>query len=157
MIEFRPIRDLSAEAIGPLLAASVAEGFRFVGRLVAEWDAGVARFDRPGELLLGGYDGVRLIAVGGVTRDPFSGIHAAGRLRRVYVLPEARRLGVGRRLVRTLETAAARHYRELVLRTDTEVAARFYEALGYGRLTANGTATHRRPLCTTADASAAAT
>jgi GNAT superfamily N-acetyltransferase len=146
MIVLRPIRGPSIGALAPLLAASTAEGFRFVARLAEAWGAGAARFDGPGELLLGGYDGARLVAVGGLTPDPYGGGPDVGRLRHVYVLPEARRRGVGRGLVRALEAAAAGRYRALVLRTDTAAAAQFYEALGYARLTAGGTATHGRTL-----------
>jgi hypothetical protein len=53
-IEVRPIRELAPDAIAPLLAAGGAEGFRFIARLAAEWADGTARFDGPGELLVGG-------------------------------------------------------------------------------------------------------
>jgi len=145
MIELRPVRTLSDDELAPLVDASTAEGFRFVARLAAEWAGGV-RYDGPGELLLGGYDGPRLVAVGGLTTDPYSANPAIGRLRRIYVLPEVRRRGVGRALVRALEAEAARWYRELVLRTDTDAAARFYEALGYASCADGGSATHGRPL-----------
>ena len=69
-----------------------------------------------------------------------------GRLRRLYVLPDARRQGVGRALVRRLEFDAMPHFTRLVLRTDSDAAARFYEALGYERLPAGGSATHARAL-----------
>lgn len=151
MIELRPIRDLPADALAPLLAESGAEGFRFVARLAAEWADVASRHDGPGELLLGGYDGARLVAVGGITPDPYGGDPDVGRLRRVYVLPEWRRHGVGRRLVRALEAAAAGRYRALVLRTDTAAAARFYESLGYHPLPDGGTATHRRDLAPDAE------
>ena len=146
MIELRAIRQLAPTAIAPLLAASAAEGFRFVARLADAWASGAERYDAPGTVLLGAYDGERLVAVGGLTPDPYGGEPGVGRVRHVYVLPEARRQGVGRRLVRALEAEAAGHYRELVLRTDTDHAARFYAALGYTPLGPGGTATHRRRL-----------
>src|SRR5689334_14232046 len=145
MIELRPIRTLADADLAPLVNASTMEGFRFVTRLAAEWAGGV-RYDGPGELLLGGYDDMRLVAVGGLTPDPYSADPAIGRLRRIYVLPVARRQGVGRALVRALEAEAARWYRELVLRTDTDAAARFYEALGYASRADVGSATHGRLL-----------
>jgi GNAT superfamily N-acetyltransferase len=145
MIELRPVRTLADDELAPLVDASTVEGYRFVARLAAEWVRGV-RYDGPGELLLGGYDGTRLVAVGGLTPDPYSADPAVGRLRRIYVLPEVRRRGVGRAVVRALEAEAARWYRELVLRTDTDAAARFYEALGYASRTEGGSATHGRPL-----------
>ena len=144
MTELRWIHDLSANEFHPLLTASTAEGFRFLARLAAEWDSGVGRFNGKGELLLGAYVGTQLVAVGGLTRDPFGAIAGIGRLRRVYVLPTARKRGIGAQLVRALESAANGYFSELVLRTDTVAAARFYEALGYIPMPSGTTATHRR-------------
>jgi GNAT superfamily N-acetyltransferase len=144
MVEMRRLDALTA--LAPLVAASAGEGFRFLERLCREWMAGEARFDGPGEVLLGAYRGPALVAVGGVTRDPYGGDPDVGRLRHLYVAPEARRQGTGASLVRALEDAARPHFRALVLRTDTAQAARFYEALGYQRLPTGGTATHRREL-----------
>jgi GNAT superfamily N-acetyltransferase len=144
MTQLRRIQDLSPKEFHPLLTASTAEGFRFLARLVAEWESGVERFDSKGELLLGAYEGTQLVAVGGLTRDPFSAIAGVGRLRRVYVLPTARRRGIGAQLVHALESAASDFFREVVLRTDTAAAARFYEKLGYIPIPSGSTATHRR-------------
>jgi GNAT superfamily N-acetyltransferase len=145
-IELRRILEPTPATLAPLLAASAAEGFRFVARLADELSSGALRYAEPGELLLGAHDGDRLVAVGGLTPDPYESAPGVGRLRRVYVLPTWRGRGVGTRLVRALEDAAGDHYRVLVLRTDTAAAARFYEALGYAPLRAGGTATHYRPL-----------
>jgi GNAT superfamily N-acetyltransferase len=138
-----------------LLTASTAEGFRFLSRLAAEWNAGIVRFDGAGEVLLGGYEAAQLVAVGGLTCDPFSDSAGVGRLRRVYVLPNARGRGVGTQLVRALESAALGHFTELVLRTDTAAAAHFYEALGYVPLPVGGGATHRRRIASAAEGEAA--
>lgn len=144
MTQLRPIYVLSSNELHPLLTTSTAEGFHFLTRLAAEWDAGVGRFDGTGELLLGAYKDTQLVAVGGLTWDPFSASADVGRLRRVYVLPTARKRGIGTQLVRALELAASGHFKELVLRTDTAAAARFYEALGYIPMPPGGTATHWR-------------
>jgi GNAT superfamily N-acetyltransferase len=146
MSEFQCIRTLPTGALAPLLAESTAEGFRFIERLAREWQQGKARFDRPGEILLAAYDGESLVAIGGLTHDPYSDEPKLGRLRHIYVRPDSRRRGIGRRLVQTLEQAAQQTYRALVLRTDTPTAARFYETLGYTPLPPGGTATHRRLL-----------
>ena len=146
MSEFQRIHKLPTDALAPLLAASIDEGFHFVERLVREWEEGKVRFNRPGELLLAAYRGQVIIAIGGLTADPYSDEAALGRLRHIYVRPGARGRGMGRRLVQTLEQAAEQTYRALVLRTDTTTAARFYEMLGYKRLPAGSTATHRREL-----------
>jgi GNAT superfamily N-acetyltransferase len=146
MTEFQRIQTLPTNALAPLLAASTTEGFRFVERFAREWEEGKSCFDRPGELFLATYDGAGIIAIGGLTADPYTGDPTLGRLRHLYVLPDARRRGIGRRLVQALERAARGKYRALVLRTDTAAAARFYEQLGYTPLPPGGTATHRREL-----------
>src|SRR6266550_272258 len=144
--EFQRIHRLPIDALAPLVAASIDEGFHFVERLLREWEEAKERFNRPGALLLAVYKGEAIVAIGGLTADPYSGEPALGRLRHIYVRPDARGRGIGRRLVQILEQAAEQTYRALVLRTDTPTAARFYEMLGYTRLPPGSTATHRREL-----------
>ncbi len=67
------IRQLTAEDAGQLrrlATESVAEGFRFLERMLADLDVGVIRLDGPGEFFLGVYDRDDLVAVGGITPDP---------------------------------------------------------------------------------------
>lgn len=143
----RVLDPFPATQIGTLVDESTREGFRFVRRLVDDHASGHVRFDGPGEVLLGVYEGPELVAVGGVTRDPYGGDDASvGRVRHVYVHPAHRRGGVGAALMAALEAHARGRFRALVLRTDTDGAARFYAALGYRPLPPGGTATHRREL-----------
>src|SRR5688500_875067 len=151
MIELRRLHALPHDALAPLLAESAAEGFRFLPRLVQEWEEGRERYAAPGAALLAAFEGSllegsALLAIGGLTPDPYSGDPAVGRLRHLYVCRAARRRGLGRQLVQALEELARAQYRVLVLRTDTLAAARFYEALGYHALPSGGTATHQRLL-----------
>ncbi len=131
--------------LAPLVAESEREGFRFLARLVREFDDGGNRFDAPGEALLGCYLGSELVAVGGLNRDPYSPEPRVGRLRHLYVSPAFRRRGVGRTLVDALVAAARPHFGVLLLRTDTPAAARFYETLGFAAV-ALPYATHRMVL-----------
>ncbi|HYS69511.1 MAG TPA: GNAT family N-acetyltransferase [Gemmatimonadaceae bacterium] len=146
MSELQRVHRIPTDALASLLAASIEEGFHFVERLVREWEEAQQRFNQPGELLLAVYKEEDIIAIGGLTSDPYSDDPALGRLRHIYVRPDARRRGIGRRLVRILEQAAEQTYRALVLRTDSPAAARFYETLGYTQLPPGSTATHRREL-----------
>ncbi|HEU4557113.1 MAG TPA: GNAT family N-acetyltransferase [Longimicrobium sp.] len=141
-----PLDPLPTRAIEPLADESMREGFRFVRRLLDEHASGQVRFDGLGEVLLGVFDGDELLAIGGVTRDSYGGDATVGRVRHVYVRPSHRGRGVGARLIGALEEHARRHFTALVLRTDTDAAARFYETLGYAPLPPGGTATHRRDL-----------
>ena len=145
-MHIQPLDPFPIDTLKPLVDEGTAEGFRFLRRLVDEHASGEVRFDAAGEVLLGMFEEDELVAVGGVTRDPYGGDGSVGRVRHVYVRAAHRRRGVGERLVAALEAHARGHFTALVLRTDTEAAARFYAALGYRALAAGGTATHRREL-----------
>lgn len=145
-LDIRILDPFPAAAVEALVRESTREGFRFARRLVEERASGRVGFDAPGEVLLGVFAGAELVAVGGVTRDPYGGEAGVGRVRHVYVRPVHRRRGVGQALVAELEARARGHFTALVLRTDTEAAAQFYTALGYRPLAPGGTATHRRDL-----------
>jgi GNAT superfamily N-acetyltransferase len=135
--DLQAIRDLATEAD--------AEGFLFLSRFLTDLLAGRASLDSSRERFLGTLIGERLIAIGGVTQDPYTTDPDIGRLRHLYVRAALRGQGVGRALVNALEAWAEPRYRALRLRTDTEAAAQFYEHLGYRRVT-DGVATHRRVL-----------
>lgn len=126
------IRTLSAlpEEILVLEAEAVAEGFRFLTRLVAEWSSGANRFDQPGECLLGVFSNGQLIAVGGLSHDPCAGPEV-GRLRRVYVAQASRGRQVGKALVGQLLARAAQSFHVVRLSTDTHEGASFYLRCGF--------------------------
>ena len=56
------------------------EGYRFIERLLNEWNAGVVQFDKPREVLLIARYGAVIAGVAGVTVDPFD--KTAMRMRR---------------------------------------------------------------------------
>ncbi|POA72571.1 GNAT family N-acetyltransferase [Pseudomonas sp. GW531-T4] len=126
------IRQISALApeILELEAEAVAEGFRFLTRLVADWKSGANRFDQPGECLLGAFRDGQLIAIGGLSYDPYAG-PGIGRLRRVYVARAARGQNVGKALVQQLLAYAAQRFRVVRLSTDTPEGAAFYLRCGF--------------------------
>ncbi|CAI9007270.1 N-acetyltransferase [Pseudomonas chlororaphis] len=126
------IRQISALApeILELEAEAVAEGFRFLTRLVADWKSGANRFDQPGECLLGAFRDGQLIAIGGLSYDPYAG-PGIGRLRRVYVARAARGQSVGKALVQRLLAHAAQRFRVVRLSTDTPEGAAFYLRCGF--------------------------
>jgi hypothetical protein len=80
--------DLASDQVGPLLVASEAEDFRFLRRVVSEWEAGTNLFAGKGKALLGYFVDDHLVAVCGLMRDPYQGKATVGRLRNLYVLPE---------------------------------------------------------------------
>jgi GNAT superfamily N-acetyltransferase len=123
--------ELPIDDFQPLLVESRQQGFDFVDRLVANYQSGANRFDRPGEKLFAAYDSGRLIGVGGLNRDPYLTDGDTGRVRHLYVLDRCRRQGVGAALMARIISEARLSFRRLTLRTFTAEADRFYRALGF--------------------------
>jgi GNAT superfamily N-acetyltransferase len=108
--------------------------------------SGKVRYDGTGETLLGVFENSRLIAVGGLTREAEFDVQTAGRVRDVYVLPEYRLRGIGRALLGEIQRRASSHFKVLLVRTGGIATARFYERVGYSRVRANSSYSHRRVL-----------
>lgn len=88
-----------------------------------------------------------MVGVGGLNIDPYANRLDTGRIRRLYVIQEARRQGVGTGLVSAIEsTALAGGFSRLYLRTHDPSSARFYETLGYEPVPDDPRKTHRRAL-----------
>ncbi|WP_024698282.1 GNAT family N-acetyltransferase [Pseudomonas avellanae] len=109
---------------------AVAEGFRFLTRLIEEWRSGKNRFEAKGECLMVVLLDGALAGIGGLSRDS----HAQrdiGRLRRVYVANASRGQGLGKILVNRLVEHAAEQFRAVRLFTDTPGGAKFYLCCGF--------------------------
>lgn len=70
------VKDLHAINIEPLVKESEVEGYRFLTRLVNDYQDGTNTFNKPGEALLSvrNEDG-DVVAIGGVNQSPFPRIH----------------------------------------------------------------------------------
>ena len=132
------------DEIEVLAASARHEGFRFVDRLIEDYRSGANTFAKPEEVLIAIRQNGRLVGVGGLNIDPFEGSVNVGRLRRLYVDPNFRGRGVGRALVRALETIAVQHFCTLRLFTDDHDAARFYRSLGYAAVSSDANASHQK-------------
>jgi GNAT superfamily N-acetyltransferase len=133
--------QLPAAGIDDLQREAHAEGYQFIDTLVDEWATGKNRFDAPGECLCGYWDQGKLVAVAGLTIDPFLNRPDTGRIRRVYVRPAWRNRGIARALVMTLLGEARPHFRCVRLRAENPLAIRLYEQLGFVPI-ADPNATH---------------
>jgi GNAT superfamily N-acetyltransferase len=114
-----------------------------VDRLCEEWRQGVNRFQREGEAFYLGRSEGHILGVGGVNLDPYCNSREIGRVRRLYVVAEYRRRGVGRTLVERAIQEARRSFRELRVRAGSADAAAFFVALGFEAIRDPADATHR--------------
>jgi GNAT superfamily N-acetyltransferase len=139
------LHDLPAD-LDQLVQASLAEGYGHLERLREVWTSGADRFALPGEALFEARQEGRLVGICGLNRDPYAGRAEVGRVRRLYVVPDARRLGIARRLVTEVLREARGRFAALRLRTTTREGMLFYQALGFHPTTSTPTATHELPL-----------
>ncbi|SCY46667.1 GNAT family N-acetyltransferase [Microvirga guangxiensis] len=141
MFAFQPITP-DTEGFDALLRASLSENHGMLQRLQENWRNGANRFSRPGETLLGAFDGRSLVGICGRNIDPYTGNPKAGRVRHLYVAPPGRRQGIGRMLVTAIAECAVPFFGHLNARAP-EFAFPFYERLGFSRIENDPYVTHR--------------
>lgn len=150
MIKIGAIRPASLRDL-PIFLDARNEGFVPLQRLLDAAESGDEPFAAPNETFFGARRANDVIAVAGLSQDPYGAAATVGRLRHLYVRPNARRAGVGRSLVAALlEQHGRLHYRTVRLRTYDPGAAAFYEAIGFAR-TEGSHETHRVDLLDATD------
>ena len=128
LLELEPVTGDLPAGFEALRAEALAEGFRQVERLAAEWASRATRFDREGEALLAARLNGVLAGIGGLTIEPV--VPGALRMRRFYVRPRFRRCGVGRKLATALLEQRGQT-RRLITVNAAAVSILFWEALGF--------------------------
>ncbi|WP_033542117.1 GNAT family N-acetyltransferase [Planococcus sp. CAU13] len=131
-MNIKAIDDLKQVDVSKLVEESEAEGYRFLRRLVNQYEDGTNTFNKAGEVLYGVWDPAgELVAIGGLNRDPYSDKSGVGRLRRFYISEHARRQGIGTKLLQEILDYGKGHFSEIVVRTDSSIADAFYRANGF--------------------------
>ena len=125
----------------PLLEDSIEDGHRHIQRLINDYTTGENKFNKPGESLFVALLDNAIIGVCGLNQYPYNNL-TYGRLRRLYVKKTHRKLGIGRMLVETVLKHANENFEILVLKTDSFIAGRFFESLGFKKITYISDATH---------------
>lgn len=148
MAEVQRIRHLPIQEFTEMLAESKMAGFRAIERLVTDWETGINRFDRPGEALFIARKGDLILGVCGLNRDPYIDSNQIGRVRRLYVMQDNRRQGIGQTLVHQIIEVAKLSFDRLHVRTTNPIAVQFYQSLGF-MLCHDESATHTLNLTTT--------
>jgi len=136
------------DGVSELALAARKEGYRFVDRLIAEFEDGTNTFSQSGEALFEARMDDALVGVGGLNRDPYIDNPDVGRVRRLYVHPDFRREGVATLLMDAIELAAQHYFSELRLLTDTSGGASFYSRLGYAPVTNEKKVSHSKRMDT---------
>jgi GNAT superfamily N-acetyltransferase len=129
-VKISKVDILSKQKLYPLLDESKAMGFRFIERLITEWESGANCFEKHGEAFFVAKDNERLIGICGLNADPYSENPHVGRVRHLYVLSKERRKGVGRMLVNSVIEQAQKYFTCLRLKASDE-SFHFYSALGF--------------------------
>ena len=132
------IREWPAAAIEGLSPKASRKASGFVTRAKEEWLSGANTFSKEGEALFAVFEEKRLLAIGGINHECAD----HGRLRRCYVCRDERRRGIGRQLVQHVLAFASRYYSRVGLRCDTDVADRFYRAVGFSHTNSDPGVTH---------------
>jgi len=89
--------------------------------------------------------GTRLVAICGLSNDPYIADEAIGRGRHVDVARYFRRHGIGTQMIEFIVTKARGRFTTSRLKTDSNTASDFYEKLGL-RKTAHESASHILPM-----------
>ncbi len=127
----RAYSDWVCPDLRELEEAAAAEGHYFVARATHEWDSGVNRFDRPGEIFFLATRQNQTVGMCGLNRDPYVEDPAVGRLRHLYVLPDQRRSGIAAKLVAECLKSSSTIFERVRLRTANPGAAALYLSLGF--------------------------
>ena len=134
------VADLDLAVLQRLRAESLREGFKFIERLCQEWSSGANQFNACVEALFEAVAGGQVVGICGLNSDPYAHERRVGRVRRLYVLPAYRRVGVGRALLDAVIAHARGRFDLLRVRTDR--ADGFYAAYGFRRDISGTDATH---------------
>jgi GNAT superfamily N-acetyltransferase len=136
------VLDDPPEGFETLRREAAAEGYDFLDRLADEIAQG--RYSGGAELpmMLAAFRGGGLVALGGLTADPYDSAPDLARIRHVYVRQAVRRSGIGRILATALIQQGFAIAGRLSLRAADAGAASFWEAQGFVREIDSAARTH---------------
>lgn len=130
------INDDNISSINQLAIAARAEGFNFVRRTIDEWQNGVNKFSKSGEILWGVFNNEICVAIGGVNIDPYANDPSIGRVRHLYVSQRLRRAGIAKILLKKIINRSRKYFNVLRLSAyrpgaENIPASRLYESIGF--------------------------
>lgn len=130
-LRIRYIQNPLNEDIGELRSESEREGYNLVDKLISDFKSGENKFDKKGECLIVCEAGNKMVGICALGIDPLNS--ARGRIRRLYVLPQYRNKGVGRKLVTELVDYSRKYFKAVSVNMGKLHISKFYEGLGFKR------------------------
>ncbi|GAB6529351.1 GNAT family N-acetyltransferase [Bacillus cereus] len=130
-MHIQQIENLMKYEFKYLVQESKEEGFKFLKKLINEYENELNTFNKSGECLYGIFQGEKLIGIGGLNADPYTENNKIGRLRRFYIAKDYRRIGLGKLLLNKLLSHTEKYFKVVVLHTDTKQGDVFYTANGF--------------------------
>lgn len=130
-LRFIKVTEKKLGIINTLVKDGRGDGHRFVQRIKREWKSGQEKFDKRGEEFLVVKEGGKLVAMGGISVDPYTNRSGVGRLRHLYVRRNARQRGIAERLVKRLLRRSKKYFQIVRLKTENSIAAQFYKKLHF--------------------------
>ncbi|MBD3922960.1 GNAT family N-acetyltransferase [Paenibacillus sp. PR3] len=114
-----------------LLAESKSQGYRFIQKLIDEYESGDNQFNKQGESLYVAIIDGTVVGVGGLNIDPYLGRVDIGRVRHLYVRQDYRCHKVGTNLLEAIIEGAKKHFYIITLYTDNPAADQLYTKNGF--------------------------
>ena len=145
-MHIQQIENLMKYEFKYLVQESKEEGFKFLKKLINEYENELNTFNKSGECLYGIFQGEKLIGIGGLNADPYTENNKIGRLRRFYIAKDYRRIGLGKLLLNKLLSHTEKYFKVVVLHTDTKQGDVFYTANGFVKREAHKGSSHYKVL-----------
>ncbi len=127
MVQLVRLTDSLPEGFDALMALASEEGHWNMARLADEVATGATTFIA----LLAAMSAGDLVGIGGMTFEPEPALEPAIRMRRLYVVPSARREGVARTIVSALLQEAWDQVDLVTVRAGSKDAGRFWATQGF--------------------------
>lgn len=124
--------DLNSTDIARFVGESEAEGYQFLTRVVSDYNDGSNTFSKPGEAFFKiRYEKQGAFAIGGVNQSPFSEDKQTARLKRFYVLEDARRQRIDFLLLKEIIDHSRGQFNKLTVCIESSKADIFYRENGF--------------------------
>ena len=123
--------DFNIDSINNLAIEAQSEGYGFVRRTIDEWNSGINKFSKQGEILFGIFIANSCIGIGGLNVDPYINDPSIGRIRHVFISQKYRRKGLATQLLNRIIRLASENFKLLRLYTENPSASSFYESIGF--------------------------